>query len=68
MSLVRPVGHEDRLSLVEHLDELRTRLIFCIAAFVVAFSFCYWQNGWLLQTIRRVRSSSRCSTRLSRSS
>jgi sec-independent protein translocase protein TatC len=51
MSLVRPVGHEDRLSLVEHLDELRTRLIVCIAAFIVAFSFCYWQNNWLLRTI-----------------
>jgi sec-independent protein translocase protein TatC len=51
MSLVRPVGHEDRLSLVEHLDELRTRLIVCIGVFIVAFSFCYWQNGWLLQTM-----------------
>lgn len=53
MSLVRPVGHEDRLSLVEHLDELRTRLIFCIGVFIVAFSFCYWQNNWLLQTVNR---------------
>jgi sec-independent protein translocase protein TatC len=53
MSLVRPVGHEDRLSLVDHLDELRTRLIFSIAVFMVAFSFCYWQNGWLLQTVNR---------------
>ncbi|MEA2320562.1 MAG: sec-independent protein translocase protein TatC [Solirubrobacteraceae bacterium] len=51
MTLVRPVGHEDRLSLVEHLDELRTRLIVCIAVFIVAFSICYWQNGWLLHTI-----------------
>jgi sec-independent protein translocase protein TatC len=51
MTLVRPVGHEDRLSLVEHLDELRTRLIVCIAVFIVAFSFCYWQNSWLLQTV-----------------
>ncbi len=40
MSRLRPVGHDDRLSLVEHLDELRTRLIWCIAAFLVAFSFC----------------------------
>ena len=24
---IRPIGHEDRLSLVDHLDELRTRLI-----------------------------------------
>jgi Sec-independent protein secretion pathway component TatC len=53
MSVVRPVGHEDRLSLVEHLDELRTRLIVCIAVFMVAFSVCYWQNEWLLQTINR---------------
>jgi len=42
MSRLRPVGHEDRLSLVEHLDELRTRLILSLAVFMVAFSFCYW--------------------------
>ncbi|MEA2319859.1 MAG: sec-independent protein translocase protein TatC [Solirubrobacteraceae bacterium] len=53
MSLVRPVGHEERLSLIEHLDELRSRLIFSIAVFMVAFSFCYWQNGWLLHTVNR---------------
>ena len=34
---LRPIAHEDRLSLVEHLDELRTRLIICLVAFVVAF-------------------------------
>jgi len=53
MTVVRPVGHEDRLSLIEHLDELRTRLIICIAVFMVAFSFCYWQNNWLLHTVNR---------------
>ena len=53
MSVVRPVGHEDRLSLVEHLDELRTRLIACIVIFLIAFSICYWQNGWLLETVNR---------------
>jgi sec-independent protein translocase protein TatC len=53
MGVVRPVGHEDRLSLVEHLDELRTRLIYCIAAFFVCFSICYWQNHWLLQTVNK---------------
>ena len=41
MTVVRPVGHEDRLSLIEHLDELRTRLIVCICVFVVAFAVCY---------------------------
>ena len=44
MPPIRPIGHEERLSLIEHLDELRTRLIRCVIAFVVAFSFCYWQN------------------------
>jgi len=48
---IRPVGHEERLSLVEHLDELRTRIIVCIVAFVVSFSFCYWQNDRVLDII-----------------
>src|SRR5215213_3638646 len=45
---VRPVAHEDRLTLVEHLDELRTRIVVCVAAFVVALGFCFWQNNLLL--------------------
>ncbi|HEY7623085.1 MAG TPA: twin-arginine translocase subunit TatC [Solirubrobacteraceae bacterium] len=53
MSRLRPVGHEDRLSIVDHLDELRTRLIACVIAFLAAFSICYWQNGWLLDTINK---------------
>jgi sec-independent protein translocase protein TatC len=53
MGVVRPVGHEERLSLIDHLDELRTRLIYCIVAFVVCFSICYWQNHWLLQTVNK---------------
>jgi sec-independent protein translocase protein TatC len=53
MGVVRPVGHEDRLSLIDHLDELRTRLIYCIVAFVICFSFCYWQNHWLLETVNK---------------
>ena len=51
MAGIRPIGHEERLSLVEHLDELRTRLIWCIVAFIVAFSFCYWQNDNILETV-----------------
>jgi sec-independent protein translocase protein TatC len=53
VSRLRPIGHEDRLSLVEHLDELRNRLIACLVVFMVAFSFAYWQNGWLLETVNK---------------
>lgn len=45
---IRAVSHEDRLSLVEHLDELRARLIVCIAVLVVALGLCLWQNHLLL--------------------
>ncbi len=48
MPRLRPVSFEDRLTLVEHLDELRTRIIISIAAFAVAFGLCFWQNGLLL--------------------
>jgi sec-independent protein translocase protein TatC len=46
---VRPVSHEDRLTLVEHLDELRSRLIVCIVVFGVALALCFWQNHLLLE-------------------
>jgi sec-independent protein translocase protein TatC len=50
---IRTVGHEERLSLVDHLDELRTRLIICAAVLVVAFGFCFWQNHELLRIINK---------------
>ena len=34
-----------------HLDELRTRLLVSLAAVVVAFGFCFWQNHELLHLI-----------------
>jgi sec-independent protein translocase protein TatC len=48
---LRPIGHEDRLSLVEHLDELRTRLIISVAALVVALGLALWQNHALLSVL-----------------
>jgi sec-independent protein translocase protein TatC len=48
---LRPVSHEDRLSLVEHLDELRSRLIVCILAFVVALGVCLWQSHAVLDIL-----------------
>ncbi len=50
-SAIRIIGHEERLSLVDHLDELRTRLIVAGLAFAVAFGLCFWQNSALLHVI-----------------
>lgn len=49
MARFKAVGHEDRLTLVEHLDELRWRIIVCIAVFVVALSLCFWQDELMLE-------------------
>lgn len=46
-----PVSHDDRLSLVDHLDELRSRLIVCAIALVVLFGLCLWQNDRLLSVV-----------------
>ena len=50
---LRPIGHEDRLSLVEHLDELRTRIIICLVFFLAAFALCFWQNDRILDILDR---------------
>src|SRR5918998_2798706 len=50
---LKPIGHEDRLSLVEHLDELRTRIIVCVITFAVAFGLCLWQDDRILDAINR---------------
>src|SRR3954447_731961 len=50
---LRPIRHEDRLSLVEHLDELRKRLIVCIVVFLVAFGVCLWQDNAILDIMNR---------------
>jgi sec-independent protein translocase protein TatC len=52
-SAIRPIGHEDRLTLVDHLDELRSRLIVSAAVLAVAFGLCLWQNHALLHIINK---------------
>ena len=49
--LLTGVSHSDHLSLIDHLDELRSRLFVCVAALIVAFSFCFWQNSALLSIL-----------------
>jgi sec-independent protein translocase protein TatC len=51
--VLRPIGHDDRLSIVDHLDELRSRLVICLAALLVAFGICFWQNNALLSVLNR---------------
>ena len=48
---IRPIGHEDRLSLVDHLDELRSRIVVAVGAFLVALGLCFWQNHELLKVV-----------------
>ena len=52
-ALRRPVSHEDRLSLTEHLDELRSRLIICVLGLIVAFGFCFWQADNILEIVNK---------------
>src|ERR1700744_6208711 len=49
----RPISHEERLSVVGHLDELRTRLIISLLTLAVAFGICFWQNTKVLRLIDR---------------
>jgi sec-independent protein translocase protein TatC len=51
--VLRPIGHEERLSVVDHLDELRSRLFVSLAVLLVAFGVCFWQNHRLLHVLDR---------------
>jgi sec-independent protein translocase protein TatC len=37
----RRLGHDESVTVVEHLDEFRSRLLVCIAALIIAFSGAY---------------------------
>ena len=49
MRRIKPASFDDRMSLVEHLDELRARLVTCLAVFGVALALCFWQSHLLLE-------------------
>src|SRR5581483_7001544 len=53
MRALRPIGHDDRLSVVDHLDELRSRLFICFGVLLAAFCLCFWQNGALINVLNR---------------
>src|ERR1700733_3100727 len=48
---LRPVGHDAEMSAVDHLEELRTRLIVSLLAVAVAFGVCFWQNHQILRLV-----------------
>jgi sec-independent protein translocase protein TatC len=47
------VDHEARLSLVDHLGELRVRILVSAVALLVAFGLSFWQNHALLNVLNR---------------
>jgi sec-independent protein translocase protein TatC len=49
MRRVKPISHEDQISIVDHLDELRARIVVSAAVFGVALALCFWQNQLLLE-------------------
>lgn len=53
MRRVKPITHDARLSVVDHLDELRTRIIVSLAAFAIAVAVCFWQNHLILDLLNR---------------
>ncbi|HEX2129000.1 MAG TPA: twin-arginine translocase subunit TatC [Solirubrobacterales bacterium] len=47
MARLKPAEFDERMTLVEHLDELRSRIIFCLIALALAFALCFWQSDLL---------------------
>ena len=45
---LRAAKFDERMTLVEHLDELRNRIIVSAAVLVVACGLCFWQSDLLL--------------------
>jgi sec-independent protein translocase protein TatC len=51
--LPRRLRHGEEATLVEHLDELRSRLIICILAVAVSFPLTYWFHETLIEWLMR---------------
>ena len=53
MARIKRAKPDDELTLVEHLDELRTRLIVSLTVLVVAVSACYYENHRLYHLLTK---------------
>jgi sec-independent protein translocase protein TatC len=50
---IRPISHEDRLTVIDHLDELRSRVVVSLLAFGAAFALTSWQNHLVLEIVNK---------------
>jgi sec-independent protein translocase protein TatC len=50
--LPRRLAHGESVTLVEHLTELRNRLLIALGAVGVAFAATYWQRHWIIERLR----------------
>src|SRR5262245_36589673 len=48
----RRLSHDEEATLVEHLTELRHRLVICIIAIVPAFAIAYIFHAWLIERLQ----------------
>lgn len=53
MRLPRRLDHGEEASLVEHLDELRTRLIICLIAVTIGFAFAFAFHAHLIHWLNQ---------------
>lgn len=53
MARIKPVAYDDRLTVVDHLSELRSRIVLSLLAIGVAFGLCSWQNHLILDIFNR---------------
>ena len=48
---IAPIAHEEQLTLVDHLDELRSRLVSSLLFVALVFAFAFWQSDRILVVI-----------------
>jgi sec-independent protein translocase protein TatC len=51
MMRLHRIGDEEEVGLVDHLDELRSRIIVSVIALTISISTCFWQNHRLLHLL-----------------